>query len=66
MTFGHCVCDKVLSNKQKRIFRNQICEHWEDNKDKKQAKLDSIEHSLCRMADDLNHYLQTLKEEKRL
>lgn len=65
LRFGHCVCEKVLANKTKRIYCDNVCEFWESNQAKKQATLDSIERTLCRMADDLNNYIQTLNEEKR-
>ena len=65
LKFGHCVREKVLANRKKQIYCNHVCEFWESNQEKKQAKFDSIKHTLCRMADDLNNYLMTLNEEKR-
>ena len=63
--FGHCVCERRLSNRKKQISHDHVCEFWENNQAKQQEKLDSIEHALCRMADDINHYIQTLNKEKR-
>ncbi len=63
--YGHCVHDKIFANKKVCITCEHVCERWESEQAKQQEKFDSIERSLCRMADDLNHYIQTLNEEKR-
>ena len=64
MTFGHCICRKVLANLQKRINRNHVCEFWESNEELKLNRQESIERTLRNMAKNLNHIAQTLKEEK--
>lgn len=66
MPYGHCVSGKLSINRTKLIYCENVCEFWESNQEKIQQKHDSIEKAICRMADDLNHFIQTLNEQKRL
>ncbi len=65
MPFGHCVCEKVLANRKKRIFCSHVCEFWKSNEQFIQNRHENIEKILRNMEKDLNHIAQILKEEKR-
>lgn len=60
--FGHCVCKSVSTGLKQRIYYNEVCEHWESNQDKKQKTHKSVENAICRMSEDLNHYIQFLNK----
>lgn len=64
LRFGHCICEKVYSNRTKRIYCNEVCNFWEGNEEVKLKQQESIERTLHNMAKDLNHIAQILKEDK--
>ena len=62
---GHCICDKLKRITKKRIYYNHFCGFWESNTEKTERIEKSVENAIYKMAETLDHYIQTLQIIKR-